>query len=109
MPPAKFEHMAIDDVTHLSPPPTFGFNGFSDIDMMDVPLEELEKEMPLVTEEQVPLGGLLSRVVQAIYAELSELAETYGELFHLLTTMLISTACRTCLTRRGNGRLRIGL
>jgi len=88
MPPAKFEHMAID-VTHHSPPPTSALNGFSDIDMSDVPLEELEKEMTLVTDQQVSLGVLLSRVVQAIYAELSELAETYGEIFHTLTSCLL--------------------
>ncbi|TFK44507.1 mediator complex subunit MED14-domain-containing protein [Crucibulum laeve] len=39
-------------------------------------IEELERELPVVYDDQVPLGELLSRVVQAIYAELSELAET---------------------------------
>ncbi|KIJ59729.1 hypothetical protein HYDPIDRAFT_118235 [Hydnomerulius pinastri MD-312] len=39
-------------------------------------LEQLEMELPVVHDGQVPLGDLLSRVVQAIYAELSELAET---------------------------------
>jgi hypothetical protein len=39
-------------------------------------LEQLEMELPTVLDGQVPLGELLSRVVQAIYAELSELAET---------------------------------
>ncbi|KAG2126062.1 mediator complex subunit MED14-domain-containing protein [Suillus clintonianus] len=39
-------------------------------------MEELENELPVVLEGQVPLGDLLSRVAQAIYAELSELAET---------------------------------
>lgn len=38
--------------------------------------EELESELPVVYDGQVPLGDLLSRVVQGIYAELSELAET---------------------------------
>lgn len=38
--------------------------------------ESLEKELPVVTDGQVALGDLLSRVMQAIYAELSELAET---------------------------------
>jgi len=42
----------------------------------DPVIEELEKELPVVYDEQVPLGDLLSRVVQAIYAELSELVET---------------------------------
>jgi hypothetical protein len=39
-------------------------------------MEELERELPMVYDGQVPLGDVLSRVVQAIYAELSELAET---------------------------------
>ena len=39
-------------------------------------IEELEKELPVVLDGQIPLGDLLSRVVQSIYAELSELAET---------------------------------
>ncbi|TFY60186.1 hypothetical protein EVJ58_g5313 [Rhodofomes roseus] len=39
-------------------------------------IEELEQELPVVYDGQVPLGELVSRVVQAIYAELSELAET---------------------------------
>jgi mediator of RNA polymerase II transcription subunit 14 len=38
--------------------------------------EELERELPVVYDGQISLGDLLSRVVQAIYAELSELAET---------------------------------
>lgn len=38
--------------------------------------DELERELPVVYDGQVPLGDLLSRVVQGIYAELSELAET---------------------------------
>jgi mediator of RNA polymerase II transcription subunit 14 len=38
--------------------------------------EELEQELPMVYDGQVPLGEVLSRVVQSIYAELSELAET---------------------------------
>ena len=37
---------------------------------------DLERELPVVSDGQVPLGDLLSRVVQSIYAELSELAET---------------------------------
>lgn len=38
--------------------------------------EELERELPVVLDGQIPLGELVSRTVQAIYAELSELAET---------------------------------
>ncbi|GLB37299.1 putative MED14-domain-containing protein [Lyophyllum shimeji] len=37
---------------------------------------ELERELPVVMDGQIPLGDLLSRVMQAIYAELAELAET---------------------------------
>ncbi|KAK7045730.1 mediator complex subunit [Paramarasmius palmivorus] len=39
-------------------------------------IEELERELPSVLDGQIPLGELLSRVVQTIYAELSEMAET---------------------------------
>lgn len=45
-------------------------------------IEELETELPLVYDGQIPLGDLLSRVVQSIYAELSELAETSVLKFH---------------------------
>ncbi|KAH0826875.1 mediator complex subunit MED14-domain-containing protein [Lanmaoa asiatica] len=38
--------------------------------------EQLDMELPVVLDGQVPLGELLSRVMQAIYAEISELAET---------------------------------
>ena len=39
-------------------------------------LEELERELPYVGDGQVPLGELVSRTVQSIYAELTGLAET---------------------------------
>ena len=39
-------------------------------------LEELERELPSVVDGQVPLGDLLSRIAQAVYAELTEMAET---------------------------------
>ncbi|KAJ8518069.1 hypothetical protein ONZ45_g4838 [Pleurotus djamor] len=39
-------------------------------------LLELENELPKVYDEMVPLGELMSRVVQSIYAELTEMAET---------------------------------
>lgn len=38
--------------------------------------EELEAQLPVVDDGQVHLGDLVSRVVQTIFAELSELAET---------------------------------
>jgi mediator of RNA polymerase II transcription subunit 14 len=39
-------------------------------------LEELEMELPMVDGGQIYLGDLVSRVAQAIYAELAEMAET---------------------------------
>ncbi|CAL1707828.1 unnamed protein product [Somion occarium] len=39
-------------------------------------LEELERELPYVGDGQIHLGELVSRTVQTIYAELTELAET---------------------------------
>ncbi|KAG6857788.1 hypothetical protein H0H87_004204 [Tephrocybe sp. NHM501043] len=39
-------------------------------------MNELERELPTVMDGQIPLGDLISRVMQAIYAELAELAET---------------------------------
>ena len=39
-------------------------------------LEQLEGELPVVHDGQVPLGELVSRIAQAVYAELTELAET---------------------------------
>jgi hypothetical protein len=53
--------------------------------------EELERELPMVYDGQVPLGDVLSRVVQAIYAELSELAETQVYIPDLLDLSLIIT------------------
>ncbi|KAM6502426.1 Mediator complex subunit MED14 domain containing protein [Amanita muscaria] len=43
---------------------------------MEVQLEVLERELPHVGDGQIPLSDLLSRVVQAMFAELSEMAET---------------------------------
>lgn len=39
-------------------------------------VEELEREIPFVDEGQIPVRELLQRVTQAIYAELTEMAET---------------------------------
>ena len=47
-------------------------NGFD-----DPSLEALEAELPVVDDDQVPLGEVASRIVQACYAELSEMADTY--------------------------------
>ena len=40
-------------------------------------IEQLEHELPVVHDGQIPLGELVSRTAQAVYAELTELAETY--------------------------------
>lgn len=42
----------------------------------DPTLERLEQELPMVYDGQIPLGDLVSRVVQSIYAELVEHADT---------------------------------
>jgi mediator of RNA polymerase II transcription subunit 14 len=46
-------------------------NGFD-----EPPVELLEAELPVVDGDQVPLNELISRVVQACYAEMTEMAET---------------------------------
>lgn len=48
-------------------------NGF---DEHEPPIELLERELPMVWDGQFPLGDVVSRVVQACYAELSEMSET---------------------------------
>ena len=63
-------------LSHHKPPPPDGdlpayTNGFH-----EPTLEELERELPVVHDGQVPLGELVSRLAQTIYAELTELAET---------------------------------
>ncbi|KAJ4500264.1 mediator complex subunit MED14-domain-containing protein [Lentinula lateritia] len=39
-------------------------------------IEQLERELPEVFDGQIPLGDILSRVMQAIYMELTEMSET---------------------------------
>ena len=46
-------------------------NGFD-----EPPIELLEAELPIVDDGQVQLSDLVSRVVQACYAEMTEMAET---------------------------------
>ena len=46
------------------------------LDISEPTLEELERELPVVYDGQIPLGDLLSRSVQSVYAELLELVET---------------------------------
>ena len=59
-------------------PQVNGIHDAEPIMIEEVAEEELERELPVVDDGQVSLGDLLSRVVQAVYAELSELADTYG-------------------------------
>jgi mediator of RNA polymerase II transcription subunit 14 len=58
------------------------------------PLEELERELPFVDDGQIALGDLLSRVVQATYAELSEHSETLSYSLHCRAPALISLSIR---------------
>lgn len=39
-------------------------------------IERLEQELPMVSDGQIPLGDLVSRVAQSIYAEFVEHADT---------------------------------
>lgn len=52
-------------------------NGINGHHVSEPSIEKLEMELPVVHDGQVSLGELLSRVAQAIYAELVELAETW--------------------------------
>lgn len=64
---------------HPIPPPlpqTTNGNGHHLNGHHEPPIEVLEQELPIVYDGQIPLGDLLQRVTQAIYAELSEMAET---------------------------------
>jgi mediator of RNA polymerase II transcription subunit 14 len=54
------------------PPNEPRVNGFHH----DPTIEHLEQELPTVHDGQIPLGDLVSRVVQSIYAELVEHADT---------------------------------
>lgn len=53
---------------HSTPPQIVDGNPFD--------LKDLQKELPLVQDGQISLSDLLGRVVQAIYAEMTEIAET---------------------------------
>lgn len=53
-------------------------DGHALLDIEEEPsIEELQRELPIVEEGQIPLREVLQRIVQAIYAELTEMAETY--------------------------------
>lgn len=86
-------------------------NGFAGTETDDVPLELLERELPVVYDDQIYLKELLQRVVQTIYAELSEMAETYA--FCTCTRLPSFLICYAsgfpeCRMWRGNERWRIG-
>ncbi|KAA1472975.1 MED14-domain-containing protein [Dentipellis sp. KUC8613] len=65
--------------TSQQPSPSSGFldgmaarvNGFE-----EPPIEILERELPLVYDGQIPLREVVTRVVQACYAEMTEMSET---------------------------------
>ena len=50
-------------------------------------IEELERELPGVGDGQLEMREVLSRMVQSIYAELTEMADTYV-FYHYLYTKL---------------------
>ncbi|KAJ4468331.1 MED14-domain-containing protein [Lentinula aciculospora] len=52
------------------------FNGLHLNGDVEPSLEQLERELPEVFDGQIPLGDILSRVMQAIYTELTEMSET---------------------------------
>lgn len=73
--------------------------------------EELQRELPQVEEGQIPLREVLQRIVQAIYAELTEMAETYeNKHFHFQHWNLTETISgyRGCLMLPENVRLLTG-
>ena len=81
-------------------------NGFD-----EPPIELLEAELPVVDDGQVPLSELVSRVVQACYAEMTEMAETSvfyfvftpgGSLYAADCALLFSSVFLACQTAPEN-------
>jgi hypothetical protein len=123
---------AFVDVTSVdAPAPHALLNGLYE-DAEEPSLDALEAELPMVDDEQVPLGELVLRVVQALYAELSELAETCvlplhardteltfslpcsfntsrSNILELWHTGCMRSGCRRCRTQRGSEHSRTGL
>ena len=69
--------VAVNGTAPMPPPPAQPshepqVNGFHH----EPTIEQLEQELPMVFDGQIPLGDLVSRVVQSIYAELVEHADT---------------------------------
>lgn len=69
--PSQEEGLASDLLERTETQSTVRTNG-----VHEHSVEDLEQELPIISDGQVSLGDLLSRIVQSIYAELSELAET---------------------------------
>ena len=70
-------------------------NGYVDGDALhdigDEPsIEELRRELPNVEDGQIPLREVLQRIVQAIYAELTEMADKLLFFPHSLHVYIIS-------------------
>jgi len=53
-------------------------------------LEQLEAELPVVEDGQIPLGEVLSRVMQAIYTELQEMGETYANCLFIFCCQVLT-------------------
>lgn len=94
------EHALVTNVSHDTIEPNLDTshpNGIISLQMEDEPfadidveaIDMLETELPVVLDGQVPLGEVITRTVQAVYAELSELAETYVPPWNHRTLSLI--------------------
>ena len=62
----------VNGTSHPRPP----VDGIIPNGLHEPTVEQLESELPTVLDGQIPLGDLVSRMAQAVYAELTELAET---------------------------------
>jgi len=78
------------------------------VDGDDVPLDLLERELPFVDHEQIPLRQLIQRIMQNIYAELSEMAETYVLIVCFAMALTLAPAFPGWRMRRGNGLWQTG-
>ena len=99
---------------HLPLSSVAGSSNHTDIELGDavdgdgVPLDFLERELPFVDHEQVPLRQLIQRIMQSIYAELSEMAETYVLIACFAMALTLAPAFPGCRMRRGNGLWQTG-
>lgn len=101
------DHPMNGAMSNVHPPAVVSMNGIHhEAGTPEPAIEELERELPAVYDGQVPLGDLLSRVMQSIYAELSELAETCvcsSAQVQAFATEPYHAGCQTCLTLRERG------